>query len=222
MADELEYLDTIPACTSDGTRVWLRNNSDVVWTISFPTNAASQRTSAEPVAESYRSIVDGNAPGYAVFAPQDQIVVDAPPTAVSLKLNTQLSVAWETHKIAVEELTSWGQAYAVEALRVKGTTTTRSVVTQCTLSGYDIGSTVAKVQAPMDVADVQGLMTDALGVGVAGNTCWQASRSLGRPAGVADDVATGMTRYLEKPAVLEGVHTRMVWVQRGAKLLNLL
>lgn len=221
VADELEYLDSIPACTTDGTRAWLRNNSDVVWTINFPANAATNRTAAKPASESYRSIVGSDTATSAVFAPQDQIVIDAPPTSVSLEVSTQFSVAWETHTIAVEELASWGQAYAVEALRVKSATTTRSAVAQCTLSGFAVGATVAQIERPMNETDVQGFMTDVLGVGVASNKCWRATRSLQQPAGVTDDLATGMTRYLEKPTVLEGVHTRMVWVQRGAKLVNL-
>ncbi len=82
-------------------------------------------------------------------------------------------VGWESHNIAVDELKSWDEAHAVAALG--GASAARQAVAQCTLSGYLIGDAVGKAHAPVSQAEVLGLTTDEVGVGVAGNKCWTAA-----------------------------------------------
>jgi hypothetical protein len=217
---ELPYLESVPACMSgegEATQVWLQNNSDVVWAISFPPEAVAERTSQGRAAAAYRAGIKQDRPGRMVFAPDDQVGITADPFTISWALETGLNVGWETQKIALEELQSWGGKYAVAGLG--GKSPIRSAVAQCALSGYEIGSTVSTDRGPMSAPEVQSLMTDVLGVGVAGNKCWDATRSVAPPAN-AEDLGSSMSHLVERPSTLEGLHGRMTWLQRGITLVE--
>ncbi|MFC7489454.1 MULTISPECIES: hypothetical protein [unclassified Knoellia] len=48
----------------------------------------------------------------------------------------------------------------------------------CTISGFQIGRTVADLETPNDLAESQEFLTDALGLGFEANQCRTATRTV--------------------------------------------
>ncbi|WP_404386518.1 hypothetical protein LL946_08070 [Knoellia locipacati] len=218
--EEVEYLQSIQACTTDGTKLWLRNDSEAVWVITSPMiTKTPERTHGSLRGTSYRgalaqSPLSRDLPGRTVFAPDDQVVIFARPTSVSWKLDSEVNIAWLTHDIGADELESWGEGIADGALRRRNTA--GSALATCTLSGFQMGRTAAEMKMPTDPVDTQTLMTQALGIGVDSSQCWSATRSVSTP-GSTKTMEAGLKARLVNPTALGKAHTAMTWWQRGVR-----
>ncbi|WP_147063490.1 hypothetical protein [Knoellia locipacati] len=216
--EELPYLETIRACTTDGTRLWLRNNSDAVWVAtSPPLTRLPERTHESTRAVSFRSVVDQDTLGRTVLAPEDQVVFFARPTEVSWALDRALDVSWVVHDVTADELTSMGTELVQSALTRRGTP--RAALAQCTLSGYQIGSTAAELDRPLDPQSTQSLLTDALGIGLDANRCWSATKNVTR-AGTTTPLSSKLATKVTVAENLGKVHVQLTWMQRGWRVLS--
>lgn len=214
---ELPYLETVRACTSDGTQLWLRNNSDAVWVVTSPRlTRLPERTKESLRGVSFRGVVDQDTLGRTLLAPEDQVVFSARPTSVSWRLDRALNVAWVTHDITVDELESMGADLAQTALSRRSTP--RAALAQCTLAGYQVGSTAAELDTDLDPQGTQSLLTDALGIGLDSSTCWTATKNVTKPG-----TPTLGSKLASKVSIVDNlapVHTQLTWMQRGWRLVQ--
>lgn len=133
-ADEIEFLNDIAACTDATNAVtYVRNESDVVWTLATTTGVPADVNVLEwgERAQSFAAAMAELYP-HALLLPGSSIVVHAPPSQTEWTLHPQYSIAWLVHDQFLDTVADYGTAQLAEA--VAGPSLRRQAVSTCVVA----------------------------------------------------------------------------------------
>ena len=212
--EEVRYLTKMTACTDDyGRSLWLRNDSDAVWTLTAGPGARAVRGRDKAVQKSFRSLIrDAYGYAYEVSLPGSAVVVTDAPERVAWHLHPGFSAAWVVHAQMVDRVADYGRKHLKRAL--SGRSPQRTAVVTCTVEAAVIAGEFGEGLSGPDPA---GTLVNHLGVVSGAGECasaWTAAdraspRASGkRPtwrsmASALGDRSTGLSR---SNSFLKGLH----------------
>jgi hypothetical protein len=210
---EVEYLDAMPACTNETTdAVYLKNNSDAVWTLST-NGGVSSPIDASWKEWSFVHAVASSRPGKNIVVPGAELTVNLPPNEVEWLLDLSLSIAWQGHEVVAEKIQAAGEAAPTAALARE--TRAGSALAVCTLAVAEYADTISDLED----ADAPEVLLNGLGVGVAGSKCHAEAKAAGAvdDSGRSVQLADELASLRSQTTVLEKVQTKVGWAQKAER-----
>jgi hypothetical protein len=217
VAEEVEYLDDIIACTDMvQTTTVVTNDSDVVWTFSVtngaPVNTLFDSAKATSFKEVAKTVYD-----YAVLAPGTTMEVEAPPSDVTWELAPGLSSMWVIHDMAVERFKGAAQTAVLDV--TLGRSTHRRAVGICALAAYNIAGTTGE---GLDPDQPEQTLIGGLGLVSSAGSCASAWVEADRVAAANGELAPtwsdDIARWADDIDVVSRMHVRLSLLQRLGKI----
>ncbi len=223
-ADEVPYLSTISACTSDAaTETLLYNDSDIVWDLKTDTTFPAKVQKSEPSWQ--RSLFLATIPSdhKAVMEPGSWVIISASPDVTNWFADPELTSVWQAQAAYVKATTDLATDQVKEALPdifAKDSERGKAIIS-CGLFVYD-GATTITDSTQGDLGDdaVKSLVEDVQGLGQAGADCKER-------VALADevDLRAGRIKAASLGVAEEGVHdasaaARITKTLSGASILR--
>ncbi|WP_404386511.1 hypothetical protein LL946_08035 [Knoellia locipacati] len=224
---EIGYLQKVPACAQGHTRTWLKNNSTVVWVVHSSAPVADPASLMHRVETlkgiSFRAIMASNPSQLQLLAPGEEVFIDSGPRFVRWTIDLPTNLAWEAHDVTLDQITSFGVGRIEAALHRRGAE--RAALTQCTLSGFQVGLSAPKLIAPdsrdLTDADTQSFLLDVVGASVQAQKCVAAAKWVHMPTRVltpTPNLSQKLALNLGDSSTLSRVHTNLSWAARAARV----
>ena len=224
---EVGYLQKMAACAQGQTRTWLRNNSAIVWVVQSSAPVADPASLMHPVetlkGRSFRAIMANSSSHLQLLAPGEEVFIDSGPTYVRWTIDLPANLAWETHDVMLDQITSFGVGRIEAALHRQGRE--RAALTQCTLSGLQVGLSAPQLVAPDAVAltdaDTHSFLLGVVGAGVQAQKCVAAAKWVHMPTRVLTpnpNLSQKLALSLGDSSTLSKVHTNLSWAARAARV----
>ena len=213
--DEIPYLDDFVACThSETSGMYLRNNSEIVWTVTMPAGVDWNYVEEDLRAESFHLATSERI----VLVPDGQLAAGVTPESVQWTPDFALSASWEAHELVASELEDIGYEFLEAAARRRAGSGGAALVS-CTRAAGEFADLKATSYADDNLDE---LVIDGMGLSTSSAGCVTDLDDISRPGSptsVADDLRTRVRSDL---SAMESLTQRMQYAQRGSRALVLL